>query len=148
MVLIIIIFISVLNTINYKQKLISVQQQEKILIAQTDTLKTSLKHYRQVLQYQPTTLTNEDIEKLKKKGLQDPTNDIIADLMKHKKLIPYKGVLGGTMGFYYQEGIHALTPTWVFVSFDDGHIAGYMLLKYQVSDEGKISWKVLDSYLL
>jgi len=72
--------------------------------------------------------------------------DIINDLMKHPKLIPYDGVLGGTMGFYDPEGIHMLSGRWVFAGFDDGHINGYMLLSYSIKD-GKISWEVIDSYL-
>lgn len=72
--------------------------------------------------------------------------DIINDLRKHPELIPYDGVLGGTMGFYDPEGIHILSDRWVFAGFDDGHINGYMLLSYSIND-GKISWEVIDSYL-
>jgi len=67
--------------------------------------------------------------------------------MKHNELIPYGGVLGGTMGFWSESDIHVLTLKWVFASFDDGHILEHMLLEYKVSDDGKISWKVLASYL-
>lgn len=72
--------------------------------------------------------------------------DIINDLIKHPELIPYDGVLGGTMGFYDPEGIQVLSDRWVFAGFDDGHINGYMLLRYS-SNDGKISWEVIDSYL-
>ncbi len=71
---------------------------------------------------------------------------IINDLMKHPELIPYDGVLGGTMGFYDTEGIQVLSDRWVFAGFDDGHINGYMLLSYRNND-GKIYWEVIDSYL-
>ena len=67
--------------------------------------------------------------------------------MKHRELIPYEGVLGGQMGFYDENGIQILDSRWVLADFEDGHIAGRMLLEYQVSNEGQISWKVLNSYL-
>jgi len=72
--------------------------------------------------------------------------DIINDLISHPELIPYDGVLGGKMGFYYPDEIRVLTDRWVLAGFDDGHINGYMLLSYSI-DNGKISWKVIDSYL-
>lgn len=72
--------------------------------------------------------------------------DIINDLMQHPELIPYDGVLGGTMGFYDLESIQVLSDRWVYAGFDDGHINGYMLLSYRIND-GKISWEVIDSYL-
>ncbi|HHV64455.1 MAG TPA: DUF4362 domain-containing protein [Peptococcaceae bacterium] len=72
--------------------------------------------------------------------------EIINDLMQHPELIPYEGVLGGTMGFYDPESILVLSDRWVFAGFDDGHINGYMLLSYRISD-GKISWEVIDFYL-
>jgi hypothetical protein len=77
---------------------------------------------------------------MKKKGLSDPIQDIISDLMKHNELIPYKGVLGGTMRFYEKE-IRILTNKWVLAYFEDGHIGGYLLLEYKISDSGKIDWK-------
>ena len=86
------------------------------------------------------------IEDFKKSGLEDPVHDIKADLMKHPELIPYEGVLGGRMGFYSENNIRIIHDR-VFASFDDGHIGGYMVLLYKVSSGGKISWKVLYSYL-
>lgn len=76
----------------------------------------------------------------------EPHKDIINDLRMHPELIPYDGVLGGTMGFYDPEGIRVLSNRWVFAGFDDGHINGYMLLSYHIND-GKISWEVIDSYI-
>lgn len=82
-----------------------------------------------------------------KKGLRDPNKDIRADLIKHNELIPYKGVLGGTMKFNSDKDIYILSAKWVRAYFDDGHIGGWILLEYQVSDGGKILWKVVGSYL-
>lgn len=80
------------------------------------------------------------IEKLRAKGLSDPVHDIISDLLKHPELIPYEGILGGTMRFYENE-IWVLNNKWVYAYFEDGHYSGYMLLEYDVTDNGKISWK-------
>jgi len=83
---------------------------------------------------------------LKEKGLKDPINDLKLDLIKHPELISEEPVLGGTMGFY-EDSIQIITKRWVLASFEDGHIGGHILLEYTVSDEGVISWQVIDSYL-
>ena len=86
------------------------------------------------------------ILQMKTKGFKGGSEEIISDLVKHKELIPYKGVVGGIMNFYDDSKIYVLTDQWVFASFNDGHIGGYMLLKYELSN-GKILWKVMNSYL-
>ena len=88
-----------------------------------------------------------DIANLQKHGLSDPEEDLIADLMQHSELIPYKGVMGGTMGFYSSQDIHILSSRWVFAAFEDGHIGGHMLLEYRVDPGGKIHWRVIVAYL-
>ena len=88
-----------------------------------------------------------DIQAMKKKGLADPVRDIIADLKQHRELIPYKGTLGGTMNFYDDGKIWILTKKWVLAYFEDGHVAGYLLLEYDVSQGGRIAWKTIASYL-
>jgi len=92
-------------------------------------------------------LTPWELEDLKKKGLEDPIPDLIADLQKHPELISQEGVLGGTMAFGFPEKIHILTERYVLAYFEDGHIAGWMLLEYGVARGGKITWRVIDSYL-
>jgi len=88
-----------------------------------------------------------EIEQLKQKGLKDPVKDLTADLMKRSDLIPYKGVLGGTMGFYFEEHIHIISSEWAAAYFEDGHQNGFMLLKYNIQKDGKIRWYVMDSLL-
>jgi len=88
-----------------------------------------------------------DIQAMKKKGLHDPVSEIITDLKQHRELIPYKGVLGGTMNFYDDSRIWVLTKKWVLAYFEDGHVAGYLLLEYEVTQDGKISWKTVASYI-
>jgi len=88
-----------------------------------------------------------DVVQLKKKGLSNREENLATDLMRHRELIPYKGVMGGTMGFYSKQDIHVLTSRWVMASFEDGHIGGRMLLEYAVSPGGEIQWKVITAYL-
>ena len=92
-------------------------------------------------------LSNWELDKLKEKGLTNPLEDLADDLMRHAELIPYKGVMGGTMGFYAKDDIHVVTSRWVLASFEDGHMKGRMLLEYQVSPKGKIYWRVISAYL-
>lgn len=86
------------------------------------------------------------IESLKEKGLTNPVQDIISDLTNHTELIPYDGVLGGTMRFY-ERYIWVLNQKWVFAYFEDGHINGYLLLEYNVENNGKIKWKRIAAML-
>lgn len=72
---------------------------------------------------------------------------LIADLQKHNELIPHRGVLGGTMGFYDPQGIRVLGPRWVLADFEDGHIDGRALLVYRIGRDGRIDWRLVDSYL-
>lgn len=88
-----------------------------------------------------------DIEAMKKKGLRNPVADIIADLKQHRELIPFEAVLGGTMNFYDDSKLWVLTKKWVLAYFEDGHVAGYLLLEYQVAQGGRITWKPIASYL-
>jgi hypothetical protein len=92
-------------------------------------------------------LHSRDIEEMKKMGLKEPAKDIISDLMKHRELIPYKGSLGGTMNFYSKSQVWILTKKWVLASFEDGHNGGYILLEYEVTNNGRIKWKALASYI-
>lgn len=86
------------------------------------------------------------IIRLKNKGLKDPLKDLVKDLRAHPELIPYEGVLGGTMQFYFEDKIWVISNHWVLAYFEDGHRSGYALLEYKVADGGKISWKILASH--
>jgi hypothetical protein len=83
------------------------------------------------------------VRNLKRKGLDNPVEDIRNDLMREGALISRKGTQGGTMKFYLPEAIHVLTENWVIAYFEDGHNAGALILKYDVVN-GDITWEVLD----
>jgi hypothetical protein len=91
-------------------------------------------------------LTESQLRALAEKGMANPMRDIIEALTRRPDLIPYEGVLGGTMHFVPGES-HVLSDRWVFATFEDGHVNGHMLLEYEVSDDGSVSWQVIDAYL-
>ncbi|HET6347935.1 MAG TPA: hypothetical protein VFH88_02530 [Candidatus Krumholzibacteria bacterium] len=87
-----------------------------------------------------------DIAHLKNEGLTDPVRELRESLMTRADLIPYPAVLGGTMSFD-ESDVVLLTPPYVFAPFEDGHVAGSMLLSYQITG-GKIEWKRLWAELM
>lgn len=87
-------------------------------------------------------LSQSDIQRLKRKGLKNPETDLMNDLnRKQGQLIPTEGVMGGTMAI---RDTRILNDRYAMAYYEDGHIGGYMLLKYEVNN-GKINWKVVDS---
>ena len=87
------------------------------------------------------------IEDLERAGLKDPVPRLVRDLASHPELIPFPGVLGGTMGFYDSTQIPVLNDRWVYAYFEDGHISGYGLFEYSVASNGRIRWKRVSAYL-
>ena len=74
---------------------------------------------------------------------EDPTDVLFRTL--DNSLIPYEGVLGGTMGFWRDDFL-ILNDRWAYAYFEDGHIGGYLLLEYTVVDD-QVSWKVINQVL-
>jgi len=120
-------------------------QSEANLTSRVSDLKALTEKYSKLISTFPTNNPN-IISALKRRGFDGSVQDIVNDLLKHKELIPYDGVLGGKMGFHSRDNVYVLSDKWVYAYFDDGHINGYMLLNYSVNN-GNISWKVIDSYL-
>ncbi len=152
--LLIILVVSLFVIFQYQTKLSNVEQ-KKASISNDNT-----KLHQENVDYEAQVADlKSEIEKLKegnydkitmlelqRKGFIGQVKDIVADLKLHSELIPYKGVLGGTMGFYGDNDIYVLSNRWVFASFSDGHISGCMLLRYDINN-GSISWQVINSYL-
>ena len=80
----------------------NVQKQNSTLCAQIDSLTSLRTIYRKLLEIE-TNLDSLQINQLKRKSLLNSADDAITNLSKHNELIPFKGVLGGTMGFYSPE---------------------------------------------
>lgn len=79
-----------------------------------------------------------------KYGIKD-YSIISKDLFLKPGLITQEPVLGGTMFF---AKVKILSDKWAFAEFEDGHILGYGLYEYAVSDAGEITWSVIDDYIL
>lgn len=112
---------------------ISVRKKEQLLL-QVETLQREF-------------LTDDDIKALQNRGLRNPLADLRADLSKQGKLIPFPPVLGGKMGFYDRDAIRILNRRWAIAAFDDGHISGQALLKYEVKAGGQISWRIIEAIM-
>ncbi len=125
--------------IKYQKFVESYNKEKAGLIEQNNNLKRLLQIRKDDM---PNNISLEDldIERLREKGLSSPVQNILMDLKNHKELIPYEGILGGTMRFYDKE-CWVLNNKWVFAYFEDGHYGGYMLLEYNVAENGKINWK-------
>jgi hypothetical protein len=97
--------------------------------------------------YQRVLFSQDEKRELEAAGLTDPVNQLRSDLAAHSKMIPFPGVVGGTMGFYDREGIVLLPGRYVYAPADDGHIMAHTVLRYDVKPGGKIEWKLLDAHL-
>ncbi len=69
---------------------------------------------------------------------------VIDELAKRKELFPWQGVLGGTFGLYDKSRVWFVGPKWCLAYIEDGHIGGYILLRYHITPKG-IEWQLLDS---
>lgn len=73
---------------------------------------------------------------LQEKGIVDP-GLLTADLMNQSHIIESQPVLGGTM--YFTKAV-LLNHRLCYASFEDGHIMGYGLYSFEIS-QGQIQWQ-------
>lgn len=83
-----------------------------------------------------------DGENLKQKGIVNPEEFIKTSLRKKPELIPLKAVVGGTMDF---RNIELLSNEWLIATYDDGHIQGRGLFKYQLNNKGELEFELLNA---
>jgi len=74
----------------------------------------------------------------------NPAGALREDLMARRDLIPWEGVLGGTMTIPGPESIWFFAPHWALAYVEDGHIAGYLLFRFRILG-GKIEWTPVDA---
>lgn len=79
---------------------------------------------------------------LVKSGLSNAATNLAPWLNdQHPELIPFDGVLGGTMRF--QRAV-PLVDQFVFAEVSDGHVQGYLLLRYEPAATGPgFDWKTV-----
>lgn len=82
-------------------------------------------------------------EKFKSFGIENSSEYIEKQLTEHTDLIPLKALLGGTMRY---TQIKVLNEKWILAHYEDGHIAGQSIYKYDLNKNGDIDFTLLDSY--
>lgn len=96
--------------------------------------------------FQRVLLHDLELAQLKKLGLEDPVSALKADLAGQGELLPFPGVLGGTMSFYDKDGMVFLPGGYVYAPGDDGHYLVHAVLRFGVEPGGKIHWKLVDAH--
>lgn len=87
-------------------------------------------------------LNAEDRDYLEQRGLDNPQEQIISDLMARNELLPQDSLLGGDMRFV-QEETQLLNRRWVLATFTDGQTQGQALYEYEVGPDGNLIWVLL-----
>ncbi len=85
-----------------------------------------------------------DWEKMRTRARPDPRSLVLESLLAREDLIPWEGIHGGTMKIYDPSMVWFIGPRWCIAWVEDGHIGGYMLLRFD-TDTGQIQWRLLDS---
>jgi len=129
-----------------EERVVEIEEREASFIRRNDSLSLLLQEIR-IVKAIPPFLDKRQVEDLVRKGLANPVEDLRSDLISDPDLIGTSAVLGGQMGFYFRDGIHILNKRWVFAYFEDGHLAGAMLLRYDIDEEGRIKWEVIDEII-
>lgn len=80
------------------------------------------------------------IEYFKERGIENPKKFIDSSLRARTDLIPLKAILGGTMHF---NKISVLSSKWLIADYDDGHILGISIYKYELNDKNELDFKKL-----
>ncbi len=70
---------------------------------------------------------------------------LVSSLQGQEALIPYEGVLGGTIFFVLEEA-QIIDPVYVYVPIEDGHMLGGVLLKYKIRSANQVEWQFVDGW--
>ncbi len=73
----------------------------------------------------------------------EPESLLRSSLLARQDLIPWKGVLGGTMAIPGPDSIWFFAPAWALAYVEDGHIAGYLLFRFRISGN-RVTWTLVD----
>lgn len=75
-------------------------------------------------------------------GISNPVEFVENALREKTELIPLEAILGGTMHF---GKIQLLSSEWLIAEFDDGHIWGRGIYKFNLNDQGELEFELLHS---
>lgn len=89
------------------------------------------------------TLSPDELNSLREKGLSDPEANLRNDLISKQEILLPKGSLGGTMAI---REVRILNDRFALAYYEDGHNGGHLLLRFTVEPDKRITWKVLDRY--
>ncbi|SCZ10613.1 hypothetical protein [Alkaliphilus peptidifermentans] len=128
---------------NYEDERAEWESIKENLTDEINKLNSALEEEQQSIIYKQHEYTT--IHHLKALGFESSPIEIVEDLRSKPELIPFDGVLGGTM--FFHEEVLILTHNWVFASFEDGHIGGYMILEYSFDEEKDIQWRIIEAEL-
>lgn len=77
-------------------------------------------------------------------NIEAPEEYIKNELQKHKEKIPLDPVLGGTMEF---REIRIISEDWLLAIYDDGHVQGKTIFKYELLSDGEMKFSPIVSDL-
>ena len=140
-ILVIIAAFSIFANMNIMRKHQKQNDEYTMIKERFDEMKKELAIYKELAYYKDV-LNDVDYSYLQKKGLREPIKQIKEDLMSKPEIIEIKGIKGGKIDFYDSRNIYILNSKWVYAFFEDGHIAGSVLLEYTINN-GKIKWQVI-----
>lgn len=90
-------------------------------------------------------LTTAQLSRLVRRGLGNPATMLRTSLERQQqRLLPAEGKVGGTMKI---REVSILSDHYALATFDDGHSAGQMLLRYEAKGPQQISWQRVDFVL-
>ncbi|WP_194850967.1 hypothetical protein [Nonlabens antarcticus] len=81
-------------------------------------------------------------KQFEKHNIDSPEEFIEKTLRSRPELIPLEAVLGGKMHFVR---VQLLGAEWLIADYEDGHILGRSLYKYQLSDSGELEFELIES---
>lgn len=117
-------------------------RREARLLQETQRLRTVMNYSGMMLG-----LPESETLALRERGLKDPPVDIVCDLIENKGFILPKEYMGREIGFRFRNSVQILTSRWILADFDDGRLKGKVLLEFNIGDNGRIVWRIIDSYL-
>ncbi len=79
---------------------------------------------------------------LTERGIDDPVAFIDSSLRNSTELLPLEGVLGGTMRFVK---IQLIGSNWVLADYNDGHIQGRSIYRFELDENGNAQFEIIDS---
>lgn len=116
------------------------RQENNRLQQQIDSLNTALQEAQSIQDYW--FYPENEGAVFSEKGIKNPKKAIEDALRGKPELIPMEAVLGGTMRF---GNIEILSDKWVIADYDDGHVTGKSIYRYQLTNNKTFTFELMDS---